>query len=258
MEGSAVKSTEHDPVTGVIRATWESGLNSEVAYWRSWVETKGGRFPGDYASRTSTDTELQPHIARYLPDGRRTISILDVGSGPLTIVGRKAAGVALDITAVDALADEYNKILYEYGIDPIVRTQSCLTEQLSSKFESDKFDIAYARNTLDHSLDPLRAIVEMLSVVQKGGIVLTEHARNEGQTHKYAGLHQWNFDIQDGIFVLKGRNTHPINLVASLANKAGVVELTSAGHFVRLGLQKLIDGPVAINLGSSECLHGEM
>jgi SAM-dependent methyltransferase len=183
---------------------------------------------------------------------------LDVGSGPLTIVGRKAPGVALDITAVDALADEYNKILDQHGVDPIVRPQPCLTEQLTSKFECDKFDIAYARNTLDHSLDPLRAIAEMLSVVRKGGIVLTEHARNEGQTHNYAGLHQWNFDIQDGIFVLNRRNTHPINLAASLASKARVVELTSAGPFVRLGLQKLIDGPVAVNLVSSECLHGEI
>jgi hypothetical protein len=105
------KSSEHNPAGETIQAAWRSGLSSEIAYWRSWVETKGGRFPEDYTSRTSSDTELQPHIAHYLPSGRILISILDVGSGPLTFVGRKASGVALDITAVDALADEYNKIL---------------------------------------------------------------------------------------------------------------------------------------------------
>jgi hypothetical protein len=161
-------------------------------------------------------------------------------------------GVALDITAVDALADEYNKILDQHGIVPIIRTQQCLTEQLSSKFGYDKFDIAYARNTLDHSMDPLRAIAEMLSVVQKGGVVLTEHARNEGETHEYGGLHQWNFDIRDRDFVLTSRHTLPVNLATALDGKARVVELTSVEPFLRFGLQKLVEGPATVNLASSE------
>lgn len=250
----SMNADEHNPGS-VVQAAWRSGLNSEIAYWRSWVETKGGRFPGDYVARTSADTELQPHIARYLPAGRISVSILDVGSGPLTFVGRSAPGVALDITAVDALADEYNKILDQYGIVPIVRTQTCLTEQLSSKFGCDKFDIAYARNTLDHSMDPLRAVAEMLSVVRKGGTVLTEHARNEGETHKYVGLHQWNFDLQERTFVLKGRFSHPIDLASTLSGTARVVELTAVGPFVRFGLQKLISGPVTLNLASHDILN---
>jgi len=231
---------------GQIQAAWRSGLNSEIAYWRNWVETKGGRFPKDYAARMSADTELQPQIVHYLPEGQQMVAILDVGSGPLTILGHKLPEVVLNITAVDALADEYNKILDQHGIVPIVRTQICATEELSSKFGCDKFDVAYARNTLDHSIDPLRAVAEMLSVVRKGGIVLTEHARNEGETQKYVGLHQWNFDIQNGDFVIKGRDTPPTNLLTSLDGKARVLEITPVGPFVRFAVQKLIEGAVAI------------
>ena len=62
---------------------------------------------------------------------------------------------------------------------------------------SRSFDIAYAVNSLDHSADPLTIVSNMVAVVREGGVVLLRHKRNEGESARYGGLHQWNFDVVD-------------------------------------------------------------
>ena len=37
----------------------------------------------------------------------------------------------------------------------------------------------------------------MVEVVRPGGLVLLRHKRNEGESARYGGLHQWNFDVVD-------------------------------------------------------------
>jgi 2-polyprenyl-3-methyl-5-hydroxy-6-metoxy-1,4-benzoquinol methylase len=66
------------------------------------------------------------------------------------------------------------------------------------RFGHGRFDIAYAANSLDHSAEPLRIIANMVEVVRPGGVVLLRHKRNEGESARYGGLHQWNFDAADG------------------------------------------------------------
>src|SRR5438876_479261 len=63
------------------------------------------------------------------------------------------------------------------------------------RFGSGSFDIAYATNSLDHSADPFTIISNMVAVVRAGGVVLLRHKRNEGESARYGGLHQWNFDV---------------------------------------------------------------
>mmetsp|Transcript_72686 Transcript_72686/g.236041 ORF Transcript_72686/g.236041 Transcript_72686/m.236041 type:complete len:103 (+) Transcript_72686:192-500(+) len=42
----------------------------------------------------------------------------------------------------------------------------------------------------------------MLKVVRLGGPVILRHIVNAGAQHAYAGLRQWNMDIQDGRFII--------------------------------------------------------
>ena len=42
----------------------------------------------------------------------------------------------------------------------------------------------------------------MVEVVRPGGVVLLRHKRNEGESARYQGLHQWNFDVTDESLVL--------------------------------------------------------
>jgi SAM-dependent methyltransferase len=127
--------------------------------------------------------------------GADTISILDVGAGPLTRLGYRFPGKTLEVVAVDPLAGEYDRLLREAGLVPPVRTIAVAGEELLEHFGSRRFDIAYATNALDHSADPLAIIENMVTLVRPGGAVLLRHKRNEGQSAGYGGLHQWNFDV---------------------------------------------------------------
>ena len=45
----------------------------------------------------------------------------------------------------------------------------------------------------------------MLLVVKPSCYVYLWHFANEGMRGAYQGLHQWNFDIQNGDFIIKGQ-----------------------------------------------------
>lgn len=177
---------------------WRAHTTEELEFWRNWFATKGGSWPEDYRFRIDPDSELQEGLKEYLSDARSTVRILDVGAGPLTYVGKRWAGHELLITAVDALGEEYAKLLSEFGIQPPVRTLACDAERLAEMFSPESFDLAYARNALDHAYEPMRAISQMVDLVRPGGVVLLEHVPNEAERHAYRGLHNWNFDVSDG------------------------------------------------------------
>ena len=187
----------------------EKGVGHELEFWRHWLETRGYLWPDDYRRRLDGDALLEePLIVDRLPEvDADPVAILDVGAGPLTCLGKRHPGRRLEIVPVDALGDEYDRLLAEFEVDPPIRTQLCPGEELLEKFRPDTFDLAYARNSLDHSYDPLAILRNMLAVVKPGGFVVTRHVRAEGEHQSYSGLHQWNFDLEDGRCVLWGKAT---------------------------------------------------
>ena len=152
---------------------WQDNLSTEVRFWRRFLTTGGSEWPDEYAFRCDPDAELQEHVKAVidLPAGA-VARILDVGARPLTYLGKRWEGRTVEITAVDALADEYDRLLDEVGIEPPVRTAKCDSEHLLDRFSPDSFDLAYARNALDHGYDPLGALSQMVTVVKPRGRVL--------------------------------------------------------------------------------------
>jgi SAM-dependent methyltransferase len=123
-----------------------------------------------------------------------------VGAGPLTVLGKQWKGRTLDLHAVDPLADEYDTLLDEFNITPIVRTELCDGERLTEKYNESTFDIVYACNCLDHSYSPLDCFKQMVKVVKPGGYVITDHLVNEGKHQGYKDIHQWNFCTRKSLF----------------------------------------------------------
>jgi hypothetical protein len=148
-----------DPVRGRRRA-----LGEELGYWRDWIENRGGRWGEDYAYRFDPDAEVEDPLLRGVlaelnaPD----LSILDVGAGPVSFVGRRYEGARLTVVAVDPLADRYNRLLAAAHLDPPVRTEPLEGERLLERFGQGAFDVAYARNALDHAVDPVLIIEQSL------------------------------------------------------------------------------------------------
>ena len=125
------------------------------------------------------------------------------------------------ITAVDPLATEYTELLRREGIVSLVQILPAEAEQLVTRFGHECFDLVHCANALDHSHDPFRAILEMMSVVKTGGYVLLRHFRREAENRGFTGLHQWNFDVREGR-LLCGNAWEDTNLTDRLGNSAAV------------------------------------
>src|SRR5215207_8259774 len=182
---------------------WADGLEEEIEFWLRWFRDEGGPWPEEYTRRIDPDLELQPHIREHIaaPPGAH-VRILDVGSGPVTALGKRWPGRKLEITAVDPLADRYATLFERVGVTPVVRPLRGDAEHVADLFPHGSFDLVYAQNCIDHGYDPLRSIQQMFQLVRPGGTVLLEHGIDEGEYMHYAGPHQWNFRSEDGRFVI--------------------------------------------------------
>ena len=202
-------------------AFWGRGLTHEVGWWRRWITEGGRRWPDEFRARLDPETPLREIlIEALLPSiAHDPVRILDVGAGPATSLGKVHPGRALRITAVDPLADEYAALWRDVGILPPVPTMRGTGERLVELFGRAAFDIAYARNALDHTIDPLAVVEQMLEVVDENGYVVLSHSRNEATKARYRGLHQWNISL-DGDELVVSRPRRRINLSRELGGRA--------------------------------------
>jgi SAM-dependent methyltransferase len=205
------------------RLWWRARRRSEVDFWVGWLAGATGieDWTSDRDSRLDPEAEIRDSLVRAELESNpaEEISILDVGAGPLTALGFRYPGKTLTIIPVDPLADEYDSLLQDAGLEPPVRTLRVAGEALLEHFGRGSFDIAYAVNALDHSADPFTIISNMVAVVRPGGTVLLRHKRNEGENAHYGGLHQWNFDVIDGSLLL-WNNAAEVNVGSAIAERA--------------------------------------
>jgi SAM-dependent methyltransferase len=176
---------------------WQRGLASESRFWRRYLrnELRAGR-EGHVRIDPDATFDGHPIYGRVLAELASSIRILDVGAGPLTLLPKRMSGKRLEIVAVDPLADDYDRLLADAGIVPLVRTRKAEGERLVEHFSPRAFDLVHAANSVDHAYDPVRVIAEMLAVCRLEGRVLLRHLRNEALRHRYRGLHQWNFEVR--------------------------------------------------------------
>lgn len=188
-------------------ARWLNGTFSEVEFWDLWMRSRGAEWPEEFRLRLRDDILIDPQAAALLPStGTQGVRILDVGSGPMCGTGMVHNNRKVDITATDPLAAAYQKMYLRYSIEPPVMTALAFAEDLAAFFPANSFDLVICKNALDHSLDPVRGLVQMLEVAKPSGYVLLQHRRNEALNEGYSGLHQWNFDINSvGEFVISNR-----------------------------------------------------
>jgi len=184
-------------------SAWLKGIDYELQFWNRVLETGGGEWPDDFKRRLDPDLPLEDWIIDGMAiDDSRPLKVLDVGAGPLTVLGKRHKGAKIDITAVDPLAPFYSEIVSRLSIERLIETVQAFAEDLTAYFEVSTFDLAHCRNALDHSFDPMRGVDEMLAVTRVGGRIILLHNANEGETEKYQGFHQWNFDVENGRFIM--------------------------------------------------------
>jgi len=218
---------------GLASLAWRLGLAEERRFWEAYLGTGGLDWPEEYARRTDPATELEPHLEmRLAAVTDRVPQVLDVGSGPLTALGRRPGGAPMDLVAVDPLADWYAVLYERHGLEPRVRPQVGRAEQVADRFGTDRFDLVFCRNALDHGVDPVLGIDQMVTATRPGGSVHLEHAAREGANQHYRGLHQWDIQEVDGR-LLVGNRAHATDVSARLAGRAEVEVETGTDGWVR-------------------------
>ena len=220
-----------------VFARRNAGLRAELDFWDYWLRTHGRDWPGDYERRLDPELPLAPGLATLVDTlPHSTIHILDVGAGPLTVVGKRHPTKTLVVTATDVLASYYDRLLRRYQITPPVRTLPVAAEALAQYFPTDHFDLVYAQNSIDHTAEPFLAIEAMIAVVKPGGWVVLAHEENEADSEAYSSLHQWNFTSDGTAFLIRGRS-HTRNVSAELAPVANVT-CTLRDHWLTVQIQK--------------------
>jgi len=166
-----------------LKEKWEQGKNNTIYFYRKKLPRKSAQF----------NREL------YLPDyfdlmigDKKEVSIAEIGSGMFCTIGSLWKTAKVKVYPSDALADEYNQILKDNGVIPLIPVKKQNMENLT--YSDEFFDIVHCCNALDHCTNPLKALKEMYRVCKPGGYIYLRHFVNVGEHEKYSGLHMWNID----------------------------------------------------------------
>ena len=163
-------------------------IDTNTEFYRKILTAKPQDDPEFFNGRLNLDKPFE--LSKFvLKDGCK---ILDVGAGPITLLGYKVEGKSIEITPIDILADVYNKLLDELKIVPPIRTIQCSGDNLSSMYDKNLFDIVHSGNALDHMENPIETIQQMIKVVKPGGVIYIWIFENVGENSRYEELHQWN------------------------------------------------------------------
>ncbi|MDR2843100.1 MAG: class I SAM-dependent methyltransferase [Candidatus Symbiothrix sp.] len=174
---------------------WLNGIKEEMYFWKNYIETACN------AKNTECFQNDRPFKLDQYIDLPET-SFLDVGSGPFSSCGLKTHKTKLHFSAVDPLAVIYKHIKIQNKITTGITPEFAVSEKLTDKYDINTYDIVHMSNALDHSFQPIIALLEMLFVCKVGGKVILSHFRNEAENESYTGFHQWNLCIENSEFII--------------------------------------------------------
>jgi SAM-dependent methyltransferase len=168
---------------------WSIGARVEISFWSDFLKNPRSYF--EFAM--DCGSEVQDEIS-FLLDTTKDwpYYILDVGSGPLTRVGKRFKGRPLVVYPTDPLASSYRDLMKANKVNPPVMPLPIAAERLSENFPKNYFDLVFAQNSIDHCENPEKALLEMLYVLKRGRYILMKHRVAEGVRQGYVGLHQHN------------------------------------------------------------------
>jgi len=145
-----------------------------LKFWNARI-SPDAPFPENLLARLDPENPLPQWARDAVPEGRGTIRILDLNSGPLSAIGTKADDIEVHLTAVDDLAEEYNELLRAHEIVPPVSTRFCRPGGVLEAFGANTFDLIYTYNGLHFTDDPVRIYRQLLHCLSPDGKIIAFH-----------------------------------------------------------------------------------
>jgi SAM-dependent methyltransferase len=211
---------------------WNRHFQDEAFAADHWLNKVKERCSSGYPISEFVDPQLREVLSQCLDQKDTGQKVLDLGAGPITHLIENCDISSLEIYAVDPLADDYNRMLDQYNIQPPVRTRKGDGAKLVEAFGENFFDLTYSRNAVDHSIDPLKCIDEMIKVTKPGCFIVMQAYEREGESQNWTGLHQWNLFIardqepsgKDTLF-LQGRKSEGVDLIKMFEDRIALIQL---------------------------------
>jgi SAM-dependent methyltransferase len=172
----------------LYRTKWEKGKKSTLRFYKAKLPWKNKAFNRELFY-------LPDYFAQMIGD-KKEVSIADLGAAMFCTIGSLWKTARVKVYPSDVLADDFNQILKEQKIKPLIPVMKEDMEKLS--YPDNFFDIVHCVNALDHTVNPIKALQEMYRVCKPNGYIYLRHFVNVGEHEKYYGLHLWNIDISDG------------------------------------------------------------
>lgn len=184
-------SCEKSESFSVAGRVWTTELN----YWYNVLRSQQVELQRPASLQALLDMEL---VRAQGMIERSEVLIVDVGSGPISRLGRSTSwGAAVKVLAVDPLACQYKHLLKHVRSQTDEHCEHLIggVEVLPRILAGRRFDAIFALNSLDHAQDPVSGILQMFACAKDGQPVIFYVHRNEATKTGGRGLHRWDFDI---------------------------------------------------------------
>jgi SAM-dependent methyltransferase len=200
----------------LLRAAGGPAYLDEVTYWEGILSQRPSSLFDRRVREAAFPPELRSCAAELQRDNRRLPRLLELGSGPVSILAFGIDEGLFTVVAVDPLALPYRYLLRFYGVTYPIQPLPGQGEALLKQFSPASFDIAYSSNALDHTRSPRRCLEQMCEVVRPGGFLLLEGFVREGTHGNWSGLHQHDLLTEHGSLTHIDRAGRHTNLTADL------------------------------------------
>lgn len=203
-------------VAGLVIPARESGRDSELRFWREYLRQKPACLDDTHLRESVFPPSLRRCLEAIREDGECLPRVLELGSGPVSLL---AAGVEqrwCELTAIDPLASEYAAMLAGFGLRFPVGPIAGSGESLPAVVRDRSFDVAYSGNAIDHATSPRDCVINLVRAVKPGGRVILEGFCREGSNAGWEGLHQHDLVAESGHLVHYSRQGVRTSITADL------------------------------------------
>jgi SAM-dependent methyltransferase len=224
LRGQKTVSIVEEAVSSQLRTVGEV---DELSFWRDTCNSE--RFVNSFCKETP-NPEFNIDVAIFLRSlasevnkNGEVLSILDVGSGPVSMLSRSFVDQQVQLIAVDPLADKYYNLWDNPYKHEVVLPIACDGEKLSEKFGKERFDVIHIRNALDHVIHPIAVIEEMIKTTKHGGHIVIHGFENEADRMQWTGFHQWNLKVEKDDLIIDGKRGAHYSMRDQFKNSLRVV-----------------------------------
>ena len=189
---------------------------AEITFWEEILSQRPSSLFDRRVREAAFPPELRDCAAEFRRDSVRLPRLLELGSGPVSILASGIDDGLFTVVAVDPLARLYRYLLRFYGVTYPIQPLPGRGETLLKQFIPASFDIAYSSNALDHTGSPRRCLEQLCRVLRPGGFLLLEGFVREGTHGNWSGLHQHDLLAEHGSLTHLDRAGRRTNLTEDL------------------------------------------